>query len=284
MPTDNSLSRRRLLQSAAFTAATAAIPTLAPAQAKPDTDPLHNLKVGVASYSLRKMNVDTAIKTIQRVGLKHVSLKDMHLPLKGSPEQLKAGVKKFADAGIIPISCGVVALRGNEGQIRSAFEYAKNAGIPTMVCDPAPTSLELLDKVVKEYDIRLAIHNHGPEQKDWPSPNEPYNAIKDLDPKIGLCIDVGHTTRAKVDPAEAILKYKDRLFDVHFKDIDSIAPTGKPIEAGRGVLNLHAILAALVKINYGYHVGIEYEKDADDPLPGLAETVGYIRGALAAIE
>jgi sugar phosphate isomerase/epimerase len=284
MPTDNSFSRRRLLQSAAFTAAAAAIPSVALAQAKPGGDPLHNLKIGVASYSLRKMNVDTAIKTIQRVGLKYVSLKDMHLPLKGSPEQLKAGVKKFTDAGITPISCGVVALRGNEGQIRGAFEYAKNAGIPTMVCDPAPNSLELIDKIIKEYDIRLAIHNHGPEQKDWPSPNEPYNAIKSLDPKIGLCIDVGHTARAKVDPAEAIVKFKDRVFDIHFKDIDSTAPNGKPVEAGRGVLNLKSILQALVTINFAYHVGIEYEKDADDPLPGLAETVGYIRGALAAIE
>jgi len=284
MPTDNSLSRRRLLQSAAFTAAAAAIPKYSSAQAKPTTDPLHNLKIGVASYSLRKMNVDAAVKTIQRVGLKYVSLKDMHLPLKGTPEQLQAGVKKFTDAGITPISAGVITLRGNEGQIRSAFEYCKNAGIPTMVCDPAPNSLELIDKIIKDYDIRLAIHNHGPEQKDWPSPNEPYNAIKSLDPKIGLCIDVGHTARAKVDPAEAIVKYKDRLFDIHFKDIDSTAPNGKPIEAGRGVLDLHAILAALVKINYAYHVGIEYEKDADDPLPGLAETVGYIRGALAAIE
>jgi inosose dehydratase len=289
MPTDNSLSRRRLLQSAAMAAAwwcghSCPLSSIAVAQARSEGDPLHNLKIGVASYSLRKMNVDTAIKTIQRVGLKYVSLKDMHLPLKGSPEQLQAGVKKFTDAGITPISCGVVALRGNEGQIRSAFEYAKNAGIPTIVCDPAPTSLNLLDKVVKEYNIRLAIHNHGPEQKDWPSPNEPYNAIKDLDPKIGLCIDVGHTARAKVDPAEAILKFKDRLFDVHFKDIDSTAPNGKAIEAGRGVLNLKSILQALVKINYTYHVGIEYEKDADDPLPGLAETVGFIRGALAAIE
>src|SRR6266576_3284460 len=122
MPTDISLSRRRLLQSAAFTAAAAAIPTVSLGQAKPEGDPLHSLKIGVASYSLRKMNVDTAIKTIQRVGLKYVSLKDMHLPLKGSPEQLKAGVKKFTDAGIMPISCGVVTLRGNEGQIRSAFE------------------------------------------------------------------------------------------------------------------------------------------------------------------
>ena len=284
MPTDNSFSRRRLLQSAAFTAVAATIPAAAVAQAKPPRDPLQNLKIGVASYSLRKLNVDAAIKAIQRVGLKYVSLKDMHLPLKGSPEQLQAGVKKFTDAGITPISAGVITLRGNEGQIRSAFEYAKNAGIPTIVCDPAPTSLSLLDKVVKEYDIRLAIHNHGPEQKDWPSPNEPYNAIKELDPKIGLCIDVGHTARAKVDPAEAIVRFKDRLFDIHFKDIDSTAPNGKAIEAGRGVLDLNAILRALVKINYAYHVGIEYEKDADDPLPGLAETVGFIRGALASIE
>jgi len=283
MPTDNSLSRRRLLQSAAFTAAAAAMPGVSLAQAKPGGDPLHNLKIGVASYSLRKMNVETAIKTIQRVGLKYVSLKDMHLPMKGTPEQLKHGVKLFTDAGITPISCGVVALRGNEGQIRGAFEYAKNAGIPTMVCDPPPNSLELIDKIIKEYDIRLAIHNHGPEQKDWPSPNEPYNAIKSLDPKIGLCIDVGHTARAKVDPAEAIVKFKDRVFDIHFKDIDSTAPNGKPVEAGRGVLNLKSILQALVTINFAYHVGIEYEKDADDPLPGLAETVGYIRGALAAI-
>src|SRR6266436_6394491 len=124
MPTDNSLSRRRLLQSAAFTAAAGTLTNFTVAQAKPSTDPLHNLKIGVASYSLRKMNADAAVKTIQRVGLKYVSLKDMHLPLKGTPEQLQAGVKRFTDAGIIPISCGVVTLRGNEGQIRSAFEYA----------------------------------------------------------------------------------------------------------------------------------------------------------------
>jgi inosose dehydratase len=285
MPTDNLLSRRRLLQSSALSAAaTIALPSFAQDAAPAKPDPLHSLKIGVASYSLRKLNVDAAIKVIQRVGLKYVSPKEMHLPLKGSPEQLKEGAKKFTDAGITPLSAGVITLRGNETQIRSAFEYAKNAGIPTIVCDPAPTSLALLDKIIKEYDIRLAIHNHGPEQKDWPSPNEPYNAIKDVDPKIGLCIDVGHTARAKVDPAEAIVKYKDRLFDIHFKDIDSTAPNGKPIEAGRGALNLKSILQALVKIQYQYHVGIEYEKDPDDPLPGLAETVGYIRGSLAAIE
>jgi sugar phosphate isomerase/epimerase len=283
MPTDNLLSRRRLLQSAALTAAAASLPVSAQDAAPAKPDPLHNLKIGVASYSLRKMNVDAAIAAIGRVGLKYVSIKDMHLPLKGSPDQLKTGVKKFTDAGLIPISCGVITILNNEGNVRSAFEYAKHTGIPTIVCNPAPASLALCDKFVKEYDIRLAIHNHGPEQKDWPGPYEPYNAVKDLDPRIGLCIDVGHTARAKVDPAEAIVKCKDRLFDVHFKDIDSTERNGKPVEAGRGVLNLKSILQALVQIKYAYHVGIEYEKDPDDPMPGLSETVGYIRGALAAL-
>jgi sugar phosphate isomerase/epimerase len=278
------LSRRRLLQSASFAAASAAaFPTFAqtPASAKPDS--WRGLKVGVASYSLRKMSVDAAIAAIQRVGLKYVSIKDMHLPLKGSPEQIKNGVKKFTDAGLIPISCGVITMVNNEGNVRSAFEYAKHAGIPTIVCNPAPAALSICDKLVKEYDIRLAIHNHGPEQKDWPGPYEPYNAIQALDPRIGLCIDVGHTARAKVDPAESIIKCKDRLFDVHFKDIDSTERNGKSVEAGRGVLDLKSILKAMIQIQYAYHVGIEYEKDPDDPMPGLSETVGYIRGALAAL-
>jgi inosose dehydratase len=285
MPTDNSLSRRHLLGSAALVAFAAALPAAVADQTSPlKPDPLHNLKIGVASYSLRKLNVDAAVKAIQRVGLKYVSPKDMHLPLKGTPEQIKAGVKKFTDGGLIVISCGVITLPANEGQVRNAFEYAKAAAIPTIVCNPVPAALPICDKLIKDYDIRLAIHNHGPEEKTWPSPYEPWDAIQNLDPRIGLCIDVGHTARAKVDPAEAILKCQSRLFDIHFKDIDSTAPTGKPIEAGRGALNLKSILQALVKINYAYHVGIEYEKDADDPLPGLAETVGYIRGALAAIE
>jgi inosose dehydratase len=105
-----------------------------------------------------------------------------------------------------------------------------------------------------------------------------------FDKRIGLCIDVGHTARAKVNPAEAIVKCRERLYDLHFKDINSTEPNGQTVEAGRGVLDLKSIVQALLKIQYPYLFSIEYEKDADDPIPGLAETVGYARALLAGMK
>jgi sugar phosphate isomerase/epimerase len=137
--------------------------------------------------------------------------------------------------------------------------------------------------MVKEFDIKIAIHNHGPEDMRFPSPYDAWKAVEEYDGRLGLCIDVGHTARAGVDPAESILKCRDRVYDLHFKDINSTAPKGGTLEAGRGVLDLESILKALVKIKYAHLLSFEYEKDADDPIPGLAETVGYTRGLLAGI-
>jgi sugar phosphate isomerase/epimerase len=141
--------------------------------------------------------------------------------------------------------------------------------------------MPILDAMVKEFDIRLAIHNHGPEDKRFPSPYDVWKAVERFDERIGLCIDVGHTARARVDPAEAIRKCRARLYDLHFKDIDSTEPDGNTIEAGRGVLDLQSILKATLDVGYSHLFSFEYEKDADDPVPGLAETVGYTRGLLA---
>jgi sugar phosphate isomerase/epimerase len=168
----------------------------------------------------------------------------------------------------------------DETGVRQAFEYARDAGLPTIVCSPHPDSFPILDRMVKEYDIKLAIHNHGPEDRRFPTPRSVWDAVQRYDPRIGLCIDVGHTARAKADPAKAILDYRSRLYDLHFKDI---TPTGAPIEVGRGVLDKAAILRALLRIHYPYLVSFEYEKDADDPLPGLAESVGYTRGLLTSV-
>jgi sugar phosphate isomerase/epimerase len=134
---------------------------------------------------------------------------------------------------------------------------------------------------VKEFDIKLAIHNHGPEDKRFPSPYDAMKLIEKLDERIGLCIDVGHTARAKVDPAEAIRKCGPRVFDIHIKDINTTFPTGKAVEQGRGVLDTKGMLKALLDIKFQGHVGIEYEKDENDVLPGLAESVGYMRGVMA---
>jgi sugar phosphate isomerase/epimerase len=135
--------------------------------------------------------------------------------------------------------------------------------------------------MVKEFDIKLAIHNHGPEDKRFPSPHDVWKAVEKYDRRIGFCIDVGHTARAKVDPAEAIRRYKDRLYDLHFKDIASTAPDGTTVEAGRGVLDLKSILQAVLDVGYPHLFSFEYEKDENDPVPGLAETIGYTRGLLA---
>jgi len=282
------LSRRSLLKTGALTGL--ALPLLglnAPATvaaAPGKGDPWRGLKVGVASYTLRKFPLDATIKAIQRSGTQYVSIKDFHLPMKSTAEERKAVAQKFKDAGITPLSVGNVSMP-DEAAIRAAFEYARDIGVPTIVCAPQKDTVPILDKMVKEFStIRLAIHNHGPEDKNFPSPYDVWKAVEKYDARIGLCIDVGHTARAKVDPAEAIRKCKARLYDVHMKDINSTEPNGKPVEGGRGVLDLRSILTALLQIKYSHLVGFEYEKDADDPVPGLYESLGYTKGLLAGID
>jgi len=247
-------------------------------------DPWRGLKVGIASYSLSKLPLDAAIEAIRRVGVNYVSIKDAHLPLKSSAAQRKEVARKFLDAGITPLSCGNITMSDDESEIRNVFEYARDAGIPTIVCKPTRESLPLLDKMVKEFSIRLAIHNHGPEDKVWPSPYDPWEAVQSFDERIGLCIDVGHTARCGVDPAEAIRKCAARLYDVHLKDLSAIEVKSRPCEVGRGVLDIRGILQALLDVKFARLVGLEYEKDMNDPLPGIAESIGYERGVLSGMK
>ena len=282
-------SRRRLLTTAAVAAAASAlprsvfaVPSPTPTQTVSHKDPFQGLKIGIASYSLQRLPVDACVKAIQKLDLHYVSIKDFHLPLKSSMEERKQVAQKFRDAGIEPLSCGVINMKNDEKDVKNAFEYAKAAGIPTIVCSPDPEAIKYLDKYVKEYDIRCAIHNHGPSDKKYPSPYDAFKLIENLDKRVGLCVDVGHTARTNTDPAHAILDLRDRVYDIHLKDLDSKEPNGKATEVGRGVLDIRAILAALKQINFPGHVGLEYEKDLKgDPMPGIAESIGYVRGILA---
>jgi inosose dehydratase len=284
MKTDATFSRREWL--AAGAAALAAGPiagltggaTRAVAGRIEARDSWRGLKVGVASYSLRRLPTDAAVAAIRRVGLRYASIKDAHLPFKTTAEERRAGAQKFRDAGVTPLSCGNVTMR-NEAELRMYFEYARDAGLPTIVCTPDKKFLPALDRLVKEFDIKLAIHNHGPKAA-YASPYDVMKAVEPYDARLGLCIDVGHTLRAGVDPAEAIIKCRARLYDLHLKDLVSAAADAENVEAGRGVMNFKAIFRALLKINFQHLASIEYEKDADDPLPGLAESVGYLRGVM----
>ena len=278
-------TRRQVIKAGLLTAVSPGV--LQHTVATPFTDPANNkdpwkgLKPGIASYTFRKFSLDDTIKAMKKLDLQYISIKDFHIPFTYSQEERKAAIIKLTEAGITPLSCGNVTMENDEANIRRAFNYARDCNFRTIVCSPHPDSMPLLDKMVKEYDIRLAIHNHGPEDKRFPSPYDVWKAVKNFDTRIGLCIDVGHTARAKVDPAEAIARCKDRLYDLHFKDITTTEPTGSTIAAGRGVLDLPSIVNALLKIKYPHLLSIEYESTPDEPLAPVAETLGYMKGMLA---
>ena len=276
-------SRRRFLQAttlgAAATLSGVGGPTTRTANASPGTT---KLKLGLASYTLRKFDLDQTLAMTQRVGLKYIAFKSFHLPLDSSPDHIREVARKVRDAGLELYGGGVIYMK-NEEQVRQAFDYAKTAGMKVIIGVPVPKLLPLVDQLVKDYDIKVAIHNHGPNDKVYPIPATAYELIKGLDKRIGLCNDIGHTCRAGVDPAVSAEKYADRLHDIHIKDVSAAAPEGHTVEVGRGVIDIPKFLRTLVKIDYAGIVSFEYEKDENDPLAGLAESVGYVRGVLASI-
>lgn len=237
------------------------------------------LKLGLASYTLRKFDLDKTIEMTKKLDLKYIKLKSMHLPLDSSPEQIKEAAAKIEAAGIRLYGCGVVYM-SKEEQVHQAFDYAKAAGMEVIVGVPSYELLGLVNEKVKQYDIKMAIHNHGPGDKQYPTPESVYEKVKGLDHRMGLCLDIGHTERSGVDPAEAIERYIDRIHDFDIKDVTESTAKGGAVEFGRGVVDLTKITRALKKVKYSGVVAIEYEKDGDDPVAGLAESVGYARALI----
>src|SRR5690606_32882457 len=275
------IKRKEFLRTLGCSAAAAVVGGVWPVAAKPV--PAESLTLGLASYTFRKFSLEETIGFAQRVGLKRIALKSMHLPLDASPGQIKDAVSKVKAAGLELYGAGVIYMKTKE-EVDQAFGYAKHAGLQVIIGVPNHGLLPYTEQKVKESNIRLAIHNHGPGDDLYSSVNDIHDKIKNLDNRIGICIDIGHVVRIKEDPAAMVLKYKDRIYDCHLKDEDKAEAEGKPVEAGRGVIDLPAFLKAMKQINYSGTLAFEYEKDGDDPLPGLAESVGYVRGVMDVME
>ncbi len=238
--------------------------------------------LGLASYSTRKLSLEKTLEIANLLELKYLCLKSFHLPLESTPEKIAQAAAKVKAAGIDLYGCGVVPMPDPD-KVGRAFQYAKTAGMKVIVGVPAYDVLPLVDRKVKQYDISVAIHNHGPGDKLYPTPDAAYEKIKRLDPRVGLCIDIGHAVRSGMSPSLAAQRCADRLLDVHIKDVTAANASGRCVEAGRGVIDLPDFLRTLETIRYSGVVSFEYEKAPDDLLPGLAESVGYVRGVLAAI-
>jgi sugar phosphate isomerase/epimerase len=285
---DHGPTRRHFLQAAGIaTAALASAGSGWALAAAPETAPRSprkpaKLTLGLASYSLRKFDLDKTIAMTCRVGLDHICLKSMHLPLDSKPEQIAAAVEKIKAAGLVLYGCGVVAMH-KPAEVAQAFDYAKAAGMARIVAMPVPEMLPLLNEKVQQYDIQIAIHNHGPGDKVWPTPQSAYDKIQKLDKRVGLCIDIGHTVRAGVDLDDAVEKCADRLYEIHMKDVTAATAKGNATQVGRGIIDIPKFLKTLIKVHYAGVVAFEYEEEPDDPLPGLGESVGYTKGVLAMI-
>jgi inosose dehydratase len=282
-------TRRRFLQwaGAGAAASLAANQGFTQSQTSADAEPPHAaaipLELGVASYTFMKFPLDRALAMTARVGLKHICLKSFHLPLDAKPERIAQVAAQVKAAGIDLYGGGVIYMK-KPADVEHAFDYAKAAGMRVIIGSPSPDLLPLVNEKAQKYDIRVAIHNHGPADKVYPTPGAAYEKIKDLDRRVGLCMDVGHTVRAGADPSKAAEKCADRLLDIHMKDVTAATAKGSGIVAGRGVINIPQFLRTLEKIRYAGIVSFEYdEKNLNDPLPDLAESVGYVRGALAVI-
>jgi inosose dehydratase len=237
------------------------------------------LKIGLASYTLRKYSLDQVIEIMKRLAIKDVCLKNFHLPFDTSPDGLKIIAEKIKSNGLNLYAAGVIYMKTNE-EVEKYFKYAQNAGIKMIVGAPEHHVLPKVEEMVKATDIKIAIHNHGPEDKIFPSPASIYEKIKNLDARIGLCIDTGHTFRLKQDPAAEFRKYRDRLFDIHLKDLNKQTADAENVEIGRGEMNISLYIQVLKELKYEGIISVEYEKDAENAAYGLTESVGYLRGIL----
>jgi sugar phosphate isomerase/epimerase len=241
------------------------------------------LKLGLASYSLREFPLPQALEMARKVGVTYMTFKDVHLPRTDPPETTRAHAATIRAAGITIMGGGTITLPNDAAQIKKDFEYAKNAGFPLIFVSPEPAALDTIEQMAKTYDIKVAIHNHGPEDKHWPRPQDAYAAVKSRDKRLGLCIDVGHTLRTGTDPVQACRDCRDRLYDMHVKDLRVKTDRDSQVEVGRGVINFPALFKTLIAIGYQGQVGLEYEINAKDPLPGILESFSYMRGVLAAV-
>jgi sugar phosphate isomerase/epimerase len=291
--TEDRVPRRSFLTTAAATVAGAtlgvsAVPTLGRA-ASPNADdrklaPPHEVKLGVASYSLREFPLDKALEMVKTLRTPYINFKSMHVPYEKSPEELATIRREVEEQGFKIVGGGTITFNEDtDAGVEKYFAYAKAAGMPTIVCTGPVAVLPRVEKFAKQYDIKVAIHNHGTEDKIYPSPYDVLKHVKGMDSRMGLCMDIGHTVRTGTDPVKAVLDAGPRLHDMHAKDLTDLTRRDSQVAVGEGKIPIASIFRALQTIKYPGYVNLEYEIHAKDPLPGMQISFAHMRGILAGL-
>ncbi len=275
-------NRRNFIKATGLGLAAAAVPGVVTASVSEAVSKKkkYEFNLGVASYSLRNFTQEQALDMTLRCGVNRITFKSMHLPLDSDKETIEKAVALCKEKGVTLYGGGVIYMKSKE-QVDQAFEYAKAAEMEMIIGVPSHELLKYVEGKVQKYDIKLAIHNHGPGDKVYPSAESAYVLIKDMDKRMGLCIDIGHTKRIGRNPEQDLKDYFDRVFDVHIKDVTKAEKDGKTCIIGRGVIDFPSFLKAVKKLNYQGTLALEYEAEGKDPLPGMMESLGYVKGIIA---
>ena len=294
--TDHHIPRRTFFRSAAVAAAGVMVEPSSLRAASDAADasavlsagagvvPEGGIRLGVASYSLREFPLDKALEMIKSLRTPYVNFKSMHVPYEKTPAELAALRSSIQAAGFTIVGGGTITFeKDTDDEVEKYFAYARNAGMPTIVCTGDPPVLPRVEKFAMQYDIKVAIHNHGTEDTHFPSPYDVLKHVKGMDPRMGLCIDCGHTVRTGTDVVKAILDAGPRLHDMHIKDLADMSSRDSQVAVGEGKLPIPGIFRALQTIRYPGYVNLEYEINPKDPLPGMQVSFAYMRGVLAAM-
>ena len=260
--------------------AVAGLPVLPDLKAAPA-----DLKLGVASYSLRQFPLPKAVEAMKAMKVHYAKLKlEVHLPYTSTNAQIAEAKRMLDDAGITLVGSGNNSLqKPDESEIRSKFEFSKKLGVQVMTIAPTLQTLPIIEKCVKEFDIKVAIHNHGPEDKHFPAPSDALKAVKGMDQRVGLCVDAGHTTRTGADLVAATRESGSRLYDFDIKDLADPMKKESQVDVGDGALPITATFRELKRMNYTGVVMLEYEINAGDPFLGMQRSLAYMRGVLAGL-
>ncbi|NBX30170.1 sugar phosphate isomerase/epimerase [bacterium] len=274
MPT---LTRRTLLNACGLAACGSLLRQM------PATAAARPLELGIQLYSLRGYPVAEALKHAKELGFEAVEFYPGMFPIAASAEQIADIKKQVADLGLRISAHGVNGFGKDAAANRKVFEFAKAAGIGILGCDPTPEAFASLDELVKEFDIRVAIHNHGPKHR-YNKVVDVLRAIEGHDERIGACADLGHFIRSGENPVEVIRLLKGRLYGIHLKDFAEMQEVTKGVILGKGHLDVPAVFAALEQVQFPADgaLSLEYEENPKNPLAEIRECVDVARTALAA--
>ena len=248
-------------------------------QLPPETNEM--FRIGMAGYTFVNFDLDQTLDVMEKLRVHYLCIKDFHLPFNSTDGEIEAFHAKLASKGVTGYAVGPIYMK-TEAEVDNAFTYAKRVGVKTIIGVPSVELLPYVDKKVKEYGFYYAIHLHGPDIELFPDAEDVWNHTKDLDSRIGMCLDIGHDLRNGKDPVADLKKYHTRVFDVHIKDVTANTKQGYSVEIGRGLIDYPAFVKMLREVGYKGVCSLEHEKNMKDPFLGIAESIGYFRGVIGA--